>query len=121
MPDEEARSDKQRVTLSTYLPCKLDELAAELERDSAGMESQSRTITAFCGALHKKGILEKKYVIPRSRLESLVKRDGMKRIQNLADRRPKGLLCFTFVYKWAFSQSHSDSYLDSDVEFIKCT
>ena len=55
------------------------------------MESQARAFTALFGVLHKNGIVEKKYVVPRSRLESSFRRDGHRRIEDLANRCPEGL------------------------------
>ena len=90
-----SETEKPRITLSTYLPCTLDDIAPELERDSAGAESQARTLTAFCGALHKSGLLKQKYVVTRSKIEGAKKRDGTRRIDELAKCQPKGLQKFT--------------------------
>ncbi|KAL5260867.1 hypothetical protein ACHWQZ_G006789 [Mnemiopsis leidyi] len=47
-------------------------------------------LTKFFDILHKNGHLRQNYVLPRSRLESIVKRDGAKRIEELSERRPQG-------------------------------
>ncbi|XP_063687725.1 uncharacterized protein LOC134820989 [Bolinopsis microptera] len=77
-----------RVTVSTYLNCNLDGMAAELERNSAGTESNARTLTLFCKELYKGGLLQQPYVVPRSKLESIRGRDGKKRLEALSTRSP---------------------------------
>ena len=91
-------SETPKVNVSTYLNINLDKLAPELERDGGGIESNARKFTKFMGILHEEGVVEQKYVIPRSKLESAIKRNGKRKLEELANRRPLGLRSFTFTY-----------------------
>ena len=83
-------SETPKVTVSTFLKCNLDGMAAELERDSAGMESTARSLTLFCKELHKCGYLEQPIVVPRSKLKSTRRRDGKKRLEALSTPSSSG-------------------------------
>ena len=82
------------------------------------MESQARSLTKFCDILHKSGYLKQKYVIPRSRLESIVKRDGEKRINGLAERRPQGLQRFRTLMLRNFVRFSVK--VTRDITYLKC-
>ena len=86
-----------KVNVSTYLNINLDKLAPELERDGGGIESEARKFTMFMGILHEKGVIDRKIVIPRSKLESTIKRNGKRKLQELATITPLGLWVFISV------------------------
>ena len=90
--------DTPKVNVSTYLNISLDKLAPELERDGGGMESKAHNYTKLLGVLHQEGIVDRKIVIPRSKLESAIKRDGKRKLQELASRTPLGLWVLLFRY-----------------------
>ena len=75
-----------------------DKLAPDLERDGGGIESKARNYTNLMGILHEEGIVDRKIVIPRSKLESAIKRDGKRKLQELASRTPLGLWVLSFQY-----------------------
>lgn len=65
-----------------------NEMALDFETDAVGMESQVRILTKFCGVLHKNGYLEHRFVILRSKLETSIKRDEKRRLNDLSNHFP---------------------------------
>lgn len=76
---------------STRLPVNLDDIAGELlTRGENGAETVARQLTTVFGKMHEAGVLDRPYVVPRSKLEGARKRDGEKKLKDLSKRTPPG-------------------------------
>ena len=87
--------ESPKVNVSTYLNCRLDFMAGEIARAGVGAETLARVCTKLCEGLYENGKVDQRYVIPRSKLQSTLKRDGEKKIADLAKRKPEGELVDT--------------------------
>ena len=73
-----------RVTLATFLKVPLGDAGAAFASAPCGSEAIARILTAYNSILFKAGLLEQPFVITRSKVESAIKVDGLKRVAQLA-------------------------------------
>ena len=71
---------------------KLTNTVPQLARSNIGVETSSRLLTSFCLDLWQDGYIEEPLVFPKGKVESLLKRDGERRIADLAELKRQGSL-----------------------------
>ena len=69
---------------------KLENTIPQLARANMGMETAARVVTSLCQDLFVDGFLPELYVFPKSKFESLLKSDGKRRIDALAQLKLRG-------------------------------
>lgn len=73
-----------RVTLGTFLKVPLGDAGAAFASAFCGSEAIARILTAYNNILFKAGLIGHPFVITRSKVESAIKADGLKRVAKLA-------------------------------------
>ena len=73
---------------------KLTNTVPQLARSSVGFHTASRILTSFCMDLWEDGYIDQPLAFPKSKFESLAKRDGDRRIAALSNLKLQGSLTY---------------------------
>ena len=81
-----------KITVTNYLKTHLKAAAPEIARSDVGTAAMARFATAICKDLYDAGKLSEPIVVTRSKLESQIKIDGKKRLNDLSKRTIRGIV-----------------------------